>query len=230
MRLCVSCHCVSEPPFPSTYIRLHWYHIVPTASPAPSWLKAAGDVYGKNGEEGTLKYLQGAIHKASDGSMWVCSAVRGGIIADWNLHMIFLLRLPTSSILYNISCSFHMWHHPVKKFFFLKIPGSHFSSITLQPPVIPQICIWDIGVWLRCHGSYLFFSSQRLTVQRFKENSDWFCSVCRTQGKQTALFYSLTILKPLLERLEFDSFFQLWHISSSATMCDLQLSDQQRST
>lgn len=44
-------------------------------------------------------------------------------------------------------------------------------------------------------------------MQCFIENSDWFCTVCRTQGKQTALFYSLTILKPLLERLEFDSFF-----------------------
>lgn len=118
----------------------------------------------------------------------------------------FLIRLPTSSILYNFSCSFHMWHHPVKKkksqgHIFLYHTAAAYVRYNRTLPVIPQICIWDIGVWLGCHGSYLFFSSQRLTVQCFKENSDWLCTVCRTEGKQTALFYSLIILKPLWERL-----------------------------
>lgn len=53
----------------------------------------------------------------------------------------------------------------------------------------------------------LVLSSQRLTIQCFQKNSEWFCTVCRTQGEQTALLHSLTILEPLLENFEFDSEF-----------------------
>lgn len=157
-----------------------------------------------------------------------CSAVRGGIIADWNLHMIFLIRLPTSSILYNFSCSFHMWHHPVKKKK-KKSQGHIFLYHTAASCYTSNLYL---GHWcmagLPWQPLVFFFPEINRAMLQRKFRLILYCMSHPRQANSLVLVINNS--ETAVGETWIWFLLSLWHISSSATMCDLQLSDQQRAT